>query len=187
MLTTEVLPTIFLFHILKARALTHLNEIMILGKWAKVLWKGNWVTFLDTVMQTMLFSALTRSTLVPVRFREVTINPAELMAYVESVKSAEEKVVLNAEEIERAEEGSGHEKKVEKDVQDDGMYFSTVETSKLISNYADIVARHRFGGHSCKHPKSFEYYTLSGSGSERNYPYDCPDEDSSGKVSLSKT
>ena len=95
----------------------------VAGKWAKVLWKGNWVTFLDTVMQTMLFSALTRSTLVPVRFREVTINPAELMEYVESVRLVNENAALDSEDIEKAGEEGGNEKKVEKDIEDDGMRF----------------------------------------------------------------
>ncbi|CAG7734024.1 unnamed protein product [Allacma fusca] len=52
------------------------------GIWAKVRWHGEWVSFIDAVLQATLLRNETRDLYVPLRIQKLTINPNEIMEHL---------------------------------------------------------------------------------------------------------
>ena len=47
------------------------------GSWAEIVWKGNWITFLDTMLQASILTTATRNLSLPVEIEKITIDPNE--------------------------------------------------------------------------------------------------------------
>ncbi|CAG7786560.1 unnamed protein product, partial [Allacma fusca] len=52
------------------------------GIWAKVRWQGEWVSFIDAILQATLLRNATRDLYVPLRIQKLTINPNEIMEHL---------------------------------------------------------------------------------------------------------
>ncbi|XP_007434239.1 fatty acid synthase [Python bivittatus] len=64
------------------------------GNAGKVLWNGNWVTFLDTMLHLMILGEMGRNLRLPTRIRSVCIDPKQHLEFVH--KYTEETEVLDA-------------------------------------------------------------------------------------------
>ncbi|KAM6473364.1 fatty acid synthase isoform 2-T2 [Liasis olivaceus] len=64
------------------------------GNAGKVLWNGNWVTFLDTMLHLMILGEMGRNLRLPTRIRSVCIDPKRHLEFVH--KYTEETEVLDA-------------------------------------------------------------------------------------------
>ena len=49
------------------------------GKWAELAWTGNWISFLDTMLQPTLLSNTSRNMAVPLTFESISIDPVAFM------------------------------------------------------------------------------------------------------------
>ena len=56
------------------------------GTEGKLLWNGNWVSFLDTILQMSVLHHPGRSLRLPTRIKALRINPFEHDAFVEKAK-----------------------------------------------------------------------------------------------------
>ena len=52
------------------------------GLWADVTWAGNWIAFLDAILQASILSSTpTRDLVVPTEIEEVVIDPGLLLQF----------------------------------------------------------------------------------------------------------
>ena len=51
----------------------------IAGKWAEVNWTGDWISFLDTILQTSILCTTSRHLALPTEFEKITIDPVEFL------------------------------------------------------------------------------------------------------------
>ena len=52
------------------------------GKWADVAWIGNWISFLDTLLQTTILSMSSRNLALPTDFESIAIDPIEFFRHL---------------------------------------------------------------------------------------------------------
>ena len=60
------------------------------GKWAELAWTGNWVSFLDTMLQTTILSTTSRNMALPIDFERITIDPFEFKKHLKESEPGSE-------------------------------------------------------------------------------------------------
>lgn len=53
-----------------------------IGKWAQVCWKGDWVAFLDSLLQTTVLTSFSKELTLPVEIEKIEIDPVKFLRYV---------------------------------------------------------------------------------------------------------
>ena len=64
---------------------------MIPGLWAEVSWTGNWISFLDTLLQASILCTTKRNLALPVDFERIVIDPIEFLKHVKEPKEGQER------------------------------------------------------------------------------------------------
>jgi hypothetical protein len=62
------------------------------GEAGKISWKGNWVAFVDNIMQMKILQMNLQSLLIPTYIQKLTIDVKQLAAYVQEQDSEKEGV-----------------------------------------------------------------------------------------------
>ena len=60
------------------------------GRWAEVEWTGDWISFLDTLLQTSLLSTTSRNLSLPVDFEKIVIDPVEFRKHLKDPEDGQE-------------------------------------------------------------------------------------------------
>lgn len=61
------------------------------GRWADLAWTGNWVSFLDTLLQTSILCTTVRNLALPVDFERIVIDPLEFMKHIKEPEPGQER------------------------------------------------------------------------------------------------
>ena len=56
------------------------------GKWTESSWRGNWIAFLDTLLQSLCLSSFERSLRLPVGIQRIEIDPEMFLGHVAELK-----------------------------------------------------------------------------------------------------
>jgi hypothetical protein len=59
--------------------------LCLTGLTGKIRWSNNWVTFMDSMLQTLVFMDDTQSMCVPTEIRKLTINVRQHIIYLHSL------------------------------------------------------------------------------------------------------
>ena len=68
-----------------------LKSASITGKNGHITWTGNWVAFIENVLQMMILGHKSRSLFVPTRIRKMIIDPKSHMQQIETLENNEKR------------------------------------------------------------------------------------------------
>ncbi|CAG7830764.1 unnamed protein product, partial [Allacma fusca] len=60
-----------------------IQEADIEGEWAKVNWTGDWVSFIDSILQINILQNVNRTLLAPTRLKKLILAPSEIKTHLE--------------------------------------------------------------------------------------------------------